>query len=663
MTKDHGGRERLVELNRRTLLFGAGGASALMAISACTSGGDGEGGSDTPDADRLREAPEVTEMVDSGDLPPMDERLPIESDRYVMDTPSYGTYGGPFNGAILGQGDHGWLDRLVNYEPIFRASRDLTETGLPGTMKDVEINDDATEFTLHLREGMRWSDGEPVTADDVMFAVQDVFLNDTLYPSIPPLVNVEGEPCSAERIDDFTVKLTYPQPKGDFFVVAGRGERSANLLGFAKHYMGQFHPDLNPDAQDLVEEEGFSDWADLWDDRVQYYNNPDKPVLTAWVVSSPLNSGGVVSAVRNPYYWKVDDDGAQLPFINQLDLEVIQDDEVMLLKALNGEIDFHARHFNTDQNRPVLADGRDAGEYDFVNIDSTSMNHMVVALNLNHADEQIREIFLNKDFRIGLSHAIDRQDIIDTVYQRQGEPWQAAPRPDSEYYDEEFAKQYTSYDVDLANQHLDDAGLTETDSDGYRLMPDGSRLTFQVDIVAGSTQHAAAMDIIRQNWAEVGVHSGVNPLERTLFYDRKSPSANQHAATVWSGDGGSRTEKEETRWWLPSTGESNFARNWAEYYTTRGEGQYAWEPPAEVLEQMELGWQIPVEPDPEVQDQMFREILQIAKEQFYAIGIVLPAAGFGVVKNDLLNVLESYPESPVYYSPGHIDPSMWFFDD
>lgn len=651
-------------LSRRQLIVGSGGVIgfATLSLTGCSPDGAGEseGVNATPDPNRPLESPLLTERVEAGELPPMDERMPIPEDRLVVPTAEYGTYGGEFAGVVLDQ-DRGWLDRFIHYEPTMRASQQLDEFGLPGTFKAVDVSEDGTEFVLHLRQGMRWSDGEPVTADDVMFAIEDVFFNDTLYPSTPDFLTADDQACTAEKVDDFTVKLTYPGPRGDFLVTASRGEQPVNLLGWPKHYLQEFIEDLNPEANALAEEAGFSDWVDHWAHLKAYYNNTDLPTLTAWIVTSPLNEGSVVVAERNPYYWKTDDEGAQLPFIDRLEFEIVQNDEVMLLKAVNGEIDLHARNFNTDPNRPVLAEARESGDFRFITVEPTSMNQMIVALNLNHRDEVLREIFRNKDFRIGLSHAINRQDIIDTVYQRQGEPWQAAPHPNSDFYDEEFAKQFTEYDTDLANQHLDSAGLTEKDAEGFRLRPDGERLTFQVDVTASGTQQIQAMSLVVQAWEAVGVQAQVNTLERTLFYDRKSASANQHDANVWSGDGGYRTEMDELRWWFPSWGESNYAVKWAEYYTTDGTGPNSEEPPAEVLEQMELAKQMELEPDPDVRDDLFRSILAITKDQFYAIGTVLPGNGYAVAKNHLRNVVESYPESPLYFSPGHIDPPTWYY--
>ncbi|GAA1175493.1 ABC transporter substrate-binding protein [Nesterenkonia xinjiangensis] len=656
-------------VSRRSLLITGGGAGLLtLSLAACgadaDTGTDGDTDYSTPPEGRPKEAPMLTEMVENGELPPLEERLPIEADRLVVEAPEFGVYGGIYQGAVLGQGDDPWLERMIAFEPMLRVDASLAESGLPGTFKDIEMNDAGDEYTIHMREGMRWSDGEPVTSDDVMFALEDVYFNEELNANPPGWLAVNNEPCVAERIDDYTVRLTYPEPKGGVIEEASRSATwwATNLLFFPKHYLEDFLPHLNDGAEELADEAGFGSWIDHWEDRLHWWNNPEKPVLYAWVITNQLNEGNVVVAERNPYYWKVDSDGAQLPFIDRLEFEVVQEEEVMLLKAVNGELDFHSRHFNQDANRPVLAEAREEGGFDFVTVESTAMNRMIIALNLNHSDEELREVFQNKDFRIGLSHAIDRQEIIDTVYQRQGEPWQAAPHPDSEFYDEEFATQYTEFDVDLAEQHLDDAGLTERDSDGFRLLPSGERLRFTIDVTTLFPEWTSAADMVTRFWEDVGVDARVNTLERTLFYDRKTPEANEFDASIWAGDGGLHVEMLEPRWYFPNGNESNYAVRWADWYESRGEGDSAEEPPEATKRQMELAREIPLEPDEEEQKEIFREILEIAKEEFYAIGIALPTDGYGIVKNDLRNVVESFPDSWLHLTPGPVDIPTWFFD-
>src|SRR5699024_54835 len=155
--------------------------------------------------------------------------------------------------------------------------------------------------------------------------------------------------------------------------------------------------------------------------------------------------------------------------------------EVALPRALSGEVDLEHRHIATGANYPVLAEGAEEGDYWLMDYSYDSMNIALIQLNLTHADPVKREIYNNKDFRIGLSHAIDRQEIIDLVYNGQGEPWQAGPLKPSPLFPEQLATQYLESDVNHANQHLDEARYAENDSDGIRLGPDGKPIIITLD--------------------------------------------------------------------------------------------------------------------------------------------------------------------------------------
>jgi peptide/nickel transport system substrate-binding protein len=134
------------------------------------------------------------------------------------------------------------------------------------------------------------------------------------------------------------------------------------------------------------------------------------------MVEEPYSGNATqVILTRNPYYWKVDQEGQQYPYIDKLVYDVFQDVPSMLLKAINGEIDFQMRHFNTLLNKAVLYDNMETGDYHFFNLQESGSNSNVIMLNLTHKDTVLREIFQNKDFRVGLSHAINRPEIINTV--------------------------------------------------------------------------------------------------------------------------------------------------------------------------------------------------------------------------------------------------------
>jgi peptide/nickel transport system substrate-binding protein len=208
----------------------------------------------------------------------------------------------------------------------------------------------------------------------------------------------------------------------------------------------------------------------------------------------------------------------------------------MLVRALNGEIDMHSRHFNTFANRPTLAENREAGGYDFFEMVPGEMNTAMISLNLTHEDENLRELFNDRDFRVALSHAVNRQDIIDVVYQGQGEPWQGASREESPFFDEELARQYTEYDVDLANEILDETGYDEREG-GIRVGPGGEPIRFSLSVPTDFRPDIVdSMEMVVGFWADLDIDVDLNTEDRALWQSNREN--NDHDANVWSGDNG-----------------------------------------------------------------------------------------------------------------------------
>lgn len=364
-----------------------------------------------------------------------------------------------------------------------------------------------------------------------------------------------------------------------------------------------------------------------------------------------------MNLTRNPYFYVVDTEGNQLPYIDNVVYNVGQDVETLVLQALNGEIDMQDRHIATNANRSIFFDGQEAGGYHFYETVPSSSNVMVISLNLTHLDLAKREIYQNKDFRVGLSQAIDRQEIIDVVYVGQGEPYQAAPRPQSPFYNETLAKQYTEFDVEAANVSLDKV-LPNKDAEGYRLMPSGERLVISMEVIATLfPEWPLALELIQGYWADVGIDMQLVVEDRRVFYDHKA--ANQHDAAIWAGDGGLEVIL-EPRWYFPNGNESNYGEAW-QYWFNNPADERAEEPPAAVKEQMELYNQLRATADPEGQNALMNQILDIAPEQFYTIGISLPANG--IVKNNMHNVPATILQAYLYPSPGPTNTFTFYFGD
>lgn len=612
------------------------------------------------------EAPELAERVAAGELPPVAERLPSEP--LVVEMPSIGVYGGTWRMGTRGGGDQVIYVRTVGYHNLVRWNPDWTGV-IPDVAESYEVNDEGTVFTFNLRDGMKWSDGAPFTADDIIFAVNDLYLNPEVFPAPPSWLVSGGEPGVVEKVDDYTLTFTFAAPNG-LFMQQLATPNTSTLTAMPKHYLSQFHASY-ADADELAAmttEAGVESWTNLFNQKGgsvagqpnNLWSNAELPTIYPWMVESPLTADATqVHLVRNPYFYAVDTAGNQLPYIDDLAYNVGQDVETLVLQALNGEIDMQDRHIATNTNRAVFFDNQEAGGYHFYQTVPSSSNVMVISLNLTHLDLAKREIYQNKDFRIGLSHAINRQEIIDVVYVGQGEPYQAAPRPQSPLYNERLAKQYTEFDVDLANEHLDKV-LPEKDGEGFRLMPNGERLVIQMEAIATLfPEWPEALELIEGYWADVGIDMELVVEDRAVFYTRKE--ANEHDANIWGGDGGLEVIL-EPRWYFPNGGESNYGEAWQYWYNNPND-ERAEEPPAIVKEQMDLYTQLRATADPEGQNALMNQILEITADQFYSIGISLPANGYGLVSNKMGNVPETILNAYLYPSPGPVNTFAFFFTE
>lgn len=612
------------------------------------------------------EAPMLAELVENGDLPAVEERLPANP-LVVEPVQRVGDYGGTWHSALLGGADDPWIMRTVSYENLMRWTPDWSDV-IPNIAESVDVNDDATVFRFTLREGMRWSDGEPFTADDIRFWYEDLFRNSQFTPSpTEPFVNADGSPVDFEMIDETTFEFRFDDPKGLFlqYLATARPLDNASVH-YPRHYLEQFHPDYNDDIDQEIQSAGQSDWVGLMNLRADYMANVDMPTLNPWVFSVGYGEGDAsrAEAQRNAYYWKVDTDGNQLPYVDRRTFDIISDPQVLVTQALAGDIHYQDRHLSTTQNRPVLFEGREAGGYEFIEQTPVSPNYIALLLNLNHQDPERRELYNTKDFRIGLSHGIDREEILDVVWVGQGEVAQTSPMPNSVYYNEQLAKQYTEYDVDLANEYLDRV-MPERNSDGIRLMPNGEPFIMEFAFSAATPIFGDALELISEQWAQIGIDMRPTSLDRTLIQTRQD--AGELDAVAWERGGGDGQEVVlDPRWWFPSNSDSYYwAPAWTAYYldvnpeTSQIEPE---EPPAAALRQMELYEQLQAEPDFDEQVALMNEILDIAAEEFWTMGIAWEASGYAVKRTDFMNVPDTMPASWIYPTPGPTNPEQYFIE-
>jgi len=250
-----------------------------------------------------------------------------------------GQYGGVWHRCAVSVADVPSAGRLT-YEAYVRWNTDASAM-VNNLAESYEISEDASEYTFHIPTGMRWSDGEPFTADDIVSAYQDGLLNKDLTPTISPNYRdpANGEPMVVEKLDDQTIVFRFASPYGLFLEILGNWG-----VEWPIHYLKQFHPTYTPmsELEPKIKAAGFSNWWELFGNR-NTWQNPEKPCIWAW---HPERVPPDVPSVweRNPYYWKVDAEGQQLPYIDSLQIDIVENADLVNMRAVAGEIDMQLRH-------------------------------------------------------------------------------------------------------------------------------------------------------------------------------------------------------------------------------------------------------------------------------------------------------------------------------
>ncbi|MEJ2040282.1 MAG: ABC transporter substrate-binding protein, partial [Desulfosarcinaceae bacterium] len=595
-------------------------------------------------------------------LPPVDDRLPL-TPMVVQPVERVGRYGGTWHLAMKRNRDQGLFIRYIGYENLLRWDPRWTKV-MPNVAQSFSVNNDATVYTVRLRRNLKWSDGYAFTADDIMFWYEDVLLNKTLTFKPPNALMVDGQLVKVVKVNDYEVKFIFAGSYGLFPQILAQ-PHLVDATAYPKHYLKKFHPRYNPDIDELIKKEKVANWVELFHakfgmplnvDDPSRWQNPDLPVLYAWVQTSPYSPDmDQVVFKRNPYYWKVDTWGNQLPYIDRIECRVLDTAEEITALAIEGKVDMQRRRMDC-RLKADFEKNMETYHFGFFETLSSFSNNMVIALNLTHPDPEKRTIYQNRNFRIGLSHAINRRMIIDTVAGMQGEPCQVAPRPETSFYDKTFSNQYTRYDVRLANRFLDLAGYSERNARGFRLDSKRNPISINIEYTDFQTGWGKACELVARGWRAVGIDARVQRDTGDVLYGRKAK--NLHDAVVWIGDGGMSVIL-EPRWFFPYSSESNYAQLWQRWYNGDPNGE---EPPEATMKQMALYDQIKVTADVKHQSRLMRKILDIAREQFYVMGISLPTSSVGIVKNNFHNVPSVLPYSWIYPTPAPSNPCQYFFE-
>ena len=412
------------------------------------------------------------QFVDTKKLPPVKDRLPKEPEVFLTKNMAdgVGVYGDVMRhviggrpqgwnfqaGQVQGWGgiDIGMFECLTRTGPLFEINADKLEP-LPNLAKSWEWSADGHQLTMHLVEGAKWSDGVAFNADDVMFYWDDN-LND---PNIKPLQSAGpasfGEGTTLKKVDDYTVLWTFKEafPKQYLYTMAYGG-------GFCPgpaHLLKPQHPKYSKNTYDQ--------YANAFPPT--YLNFP---VMGAWVPVE-YRPDDIVVLRRNPYYWKVDEKGNQLPYLNEMQykLSTWADRDV---QAVAGTGDFsnleqaesyvEALKRSADPAAPArLAFGaRTIGYSLLTNLSASGWGEP------DARGKAIRDLNRNLDFRKALTYAIDRQHLGESLVKG---PFTAiypgGLYAGTAYYDK-ASTVYYPFSLDSAKAELKKVGLVDTDGDG-----------------------------------------------------------------------------------------------------------------------------------------------------------------------------------------------------
>jgi peptide/nickel transport system substrate-binding protein len=616
----------------------------------------------------FKEAPQLAELVKGGKLPPVQERIG-QDPLVIKPLREIGKYGGTWRRGFTGPFDTSNGHRAAQNDKLLYY--DYTGTKLvPNIARAWEVSADGKITTLSLRRGMRWSDGQPFTADDFVFWYQDVYNNKDLVPTPLSVMTIGGKPIAIEKIDATTIRFVSPEPYYALPTVLAsvwgighhaRWGRSA-LGGFAPaHYLKQFHPKYvsKEELAKKVTDLKFDGWVTMFKYLNDACRNVDLPVVTPWKTTSPITTPTWILE-RNPYSVWVDTDGNQLPYIDRIRMTLGENLEVINLRAIAGEYDSQARHIDISK-LPVLLENQQKGGYR-VYLDPSDQG-ADVGLFCNQSYEKDAEIarwLSNRDFRIALSHGIDRAQINETFLLGLGQTGSAAPGERTPYFPgPEYRNLHTAYDVKKANEMLDKLGLTKKDSEGYRLRADGgSRLRLSLTTYLGFLPFTRIAEMTVEQWKKIGIRGEVQEMERGAATTRVQNNEHQiYFETQWGAD----NIYGHFPFVFPADSGSPMGPLYGLWYSTAGAKGKT--PPARMRELMDKYRKSFGVKDAE-RTRMAKDVWKIALDELWMIPLVSnsPASqGVRVIKTNMGNIPQRLWNSAVSDNPHVAHTETWYF--
>lgn len=645
----------------------------------------------------------LAKLVQEGKLPPVDERLPKNPYTPPHSWLTVGKYGGVLKKTYNNNwGITGFIHEMQYGSSPLRWLKDGLAIG-PGFVESWESNADASRWTFKIREGIKWSDGQPFTTKDIMYWWEFTVGGNGKEKEFPEGLKPINSPPDEARSgtgtlmtlnapDDYTFEMVFDAPAP---LTADRLAMWVNMfIGPAwvmpRHYMEQFNPVLNPTQ--------YKDWEEH--QRKFNHNNPDCPRLTGWKLDI-FEEGVRAVWSRNPYYWAVDKEGNQLPYIDQIIVTAVKDKEIEKLAYTEGRAD-HA-HFHGQGLADVqsLRDAESKSQLEVRFWDSGSGTGSLYFFNMDFKDPKMRAVFRDPKFRQALSHAYNRADVQKAVYFGLGELTTGTFSPKAiEYNINDQGKQvyaawrdsYVKYDPALAEQMLDEAGYKKG-PDGKRTMPDGSPLQIQVTYGANATpggEHLSKNERLVRDWQAIGIDAVLTPIPGEGA-DEKWRAGEIPMKTEWEvGDGPNHLVfpswlvADETERWAPLHGRGYTLRGTASEKEELDKNPWDRNPPRinptdpdympAIAKLHELFDKSKVEPDAMKRHQLVWDMIKVHIEEGpFFTGTIANPPRIILVKKGLMNVptrddllkegLGGFVNPWIIPSPAVYDPETWYWDN
>jgi peptide/nickel transport system substrate-binding protein len=571
----------------------------------------------------------------------------------------------------------------------------------PGLAESWEANSDLTVWTFHFRKGLKWSDGQPWTVDDILFWWEDEVGNQQLVALDGQPTNEmrssRGTPVTMKKVDDVTLELHYDAPTplaADYTAMwSKRGLSLPTPQGIGpqwmdpKHYLSQFHIKYNPGLDPAT-------WVNTFQLKRDWARNPDNPTMTGWRIKE-YRQGQSSTWERNPYYWAIDRWGNQLPYMDGLVNTNYQDKQAMRLAIQQGRADY----VGGSQVGLNLSDvstfkqSQSTSNMDLGFWDSGSGTASMYFFNYDHFDEKYRTLFRNPKFRQALSLAYNRANARKTIYYEQGEATTGGMSPKAVEFHvqggpsvyQQVRDAWVEYNPTKARQILDSIGVKMAPGGQWRTFPDGSPLQITIDYHSNaSDEHLTKNDLLAKDWQAIGVNANPNPVNPTSWLGLWGQGKLMIYSDWEVGDGPNclvypnwlvpidtqRWAPLEGQWWLlQGTSQAGQQANLDPWSRTPPYVQPDAGGPVDRIQKLYL--QAPAEPDFMKRNQLVWQIMKIhITEGPFFSGTVANYPQLVLNKTDMKNVpkqnqlaLGGFTNPWTMVSPGVYDPETWFWED